>query len=175
MSNVAVEKVSENGNDFRSLIEETTALAERIRDRAFQIFQSRGRADGFSLDDWFKAERDLMLVPEADLVEKDGAHHLSVSVPGFDEKDLRITALPEALIIRADSRHEHSKHEHSKEDGNLHFCDFSEKSLFRRFDLPARIDSDKVTARLDKGVLRIDAPTAVKAASKPVAVSAAAA
>lgn len=170
MSNVAIEKVNENGTGFRSLMDETSALAERIRNRAFEMFQRRNRTDGFALDDWFKAERDLLFAPEADLVEKDGVYDLRVSVPGFDEKDLKITALTDALIVRAES-----KHEHSKEDGNVHFCDFGEKNLFRRFDLPAKIDTDKVSAKLDKGVLSITAPMVAKAAPKPVAISAAAA
>lgn len=38
-------------------------------------------------------------------------------------------------------------------EGNVQFCEFDEKNLFRQFDLPAPIDVDKVTANVDKGIL----------------------
>ena len=110
MSNVANEK-AEGGTAVSILINEASTLADQIRTRAFELFVDRGRVDGFSLDNWFAAERDLIQVPEAHLVEKDGSFHLHVAVPGFNEKDLKVTALPDALIISAESKHKHSAKE----------------------------------------------------------------
>jgi len=78
-----------------------------------------------------------------------------VSAPGFDPEDVQVTALPDALIVKAASTHMHDKSE-----GDVRFCEFGQKTLFRRFELPAEIDPDGVTASLDKGMLDLTAPKA---------------
>ena len=128
----------------------------------------RGSLDGFSLDNWFTAERDLIQIPEAHLVDKNGSFHLHIAVPGFSDKDLKVTALPNALIVSAES-----KHKHSRQDADLHLCAFGEKRMFRRFDLPGGINTDKVHARLDDGLLKISAVKLEQETSKAVAVAAA--
>jgi hypothetical protein len=35
-------------------------IEERIRRRAYQLYEQRGRVDGFALDDWLKAEREIL-------------------------------------------------------------------------------------------------------------------
>ena len=33
---------------------------ERIRRRAYELYEQRGRVDGFALDDWFQAESEIL-------------------------------------------------------------------------------------------------------------------
>ncbi len=33
---------------------------ERIRRHAFELYEQRGRVDGFALDDWLQAEREIL-------------------------------------------------------------------------------------------------------------------
>jgi len=35
-------------------------IEERIRRRAFELYEQRGRIDGFALDDWLEAEREIL-------------------------------------------------------------------------------------------------------------------
>ena len=35
-------------------------IENRIRDRAYQLYEQRGRVDGFALDDWFQAEAEVL-------------------------------------------------------------------------------------------------------------------
>jgi HSP20 family protein len=145
-----------------------TAIADKIRQRAFEVFECRGCADGRSLDDWLQAERDIVQSPEAELVEKDGKFQVQVAVPGFDSKDIRVTVMPMVLFVEAES-----KHEHEKSEGDVYFCELGQKRLFRRLDLPAPINVDKVSASLDQGILRLTAPKTVDSANKVRALSAA--
>ena len=149
MSQVAVQKISP---DEASLMADMQALTDQIRLRAYELFQSRGCVDGMALDDWLTAEDDLVLTPESDLVESDDKFELQIAVPGFNANDINVSALPEALIVRAENTHHHE----SKE-GDVRFCEFGGKSLFRRFDLPAPIDVDKVTTNLQNGILKVTA------------------
>ncbi len=35
-------------------------IEESIRQRAFELYEQRGRVDGFALDDWLQAETDIL-------------------------------------------------------------------------------------------------------------------
>ena len=35
-------------------------LEERVRERAYQLYEQRGRVVGFALDDWLQAEREIL-------------------------------------------------------------------------------------------------------------------
>ena len=35
-------------------------IEERIRQRSFELYEQRGRVDGFALDDWLQAEREIL-------------------------------------------------------------------------------------------------------------------
>jgi len=39
---------------------------ERIRQRAYEWYEQRGRVDGFALDDWLRAEADIRGAPNSD-------------------------------------------------------------------------------------------------------------
>ena len=157
MSQVAVEKIDGKTNIESSFFDEMKGVMDTVRQRAFDIFQGRGANDGLAMDDWLTAERDLFRIPEAELVEQDGKFEARVSAPGFDPADIKVTATPESMIIRGKSTHKHDGQE-----GDVHFCEFGEKTLFRRIDLPEPINPAKVSADLEKGMLKL---TAVKAKS----------
>jgi HSP20 family protein len=148
-------------------MEDMEALTERIRVRAYELFEGRHNGDGSALNDWLTAETGLLLTPASDLIESDDKFELQVAVPGFDANDIDVSASQDALLVRAKNTHNHEKTE-----GSVRFCEFGEKTLFRRFDLPAPIDVNKVTTSLQKGILKVAAPKAEKTApsNSPTAV-----
>jgi HSP20 family molecular chaperone IbpA len=152
MPQVAIEKLDEKRAAGSSVFNEMKTLSERIRQRAFELFERRGAGDGLAVDDWLSAERDLFRLPESELIEKDGKFEARVSAPGIDPEDVKVTALPDALIVKGSSTHKNER-----ADGDIRFSEFDQRTLFRRFDLPEPINVDKVTANLDKGVLQLTA------------------
>lgn len=38
----------------------SSPLEERIRRRAYEFYEQRGRVDGFALDDWLQAEAEVL-------------------------------------------------------------------------------------------------------------------
>src|SRR5262249_7341595 len=148
----AIERVQDEGATPPTLFEHMMDIAEKIRQRAFELFQRRGGADGRSVEDWLQAEREVIQCPEAELIEKGGKFRLRMAIPGFDAKDVHVIAMPAAIIVRAEI-----KHKHTKDEGEVHLCEFGQRRLFRRLDLPAPINPDKLTASLDHGVLDLTA------------------
>jgi HSP20 family protein len=153
MAHVAVEKINESAQS-PSLTNKLEALAERVRRRAYEIFERRG-TDGQATDDWLQAEHDLIFAAESEVVEKDGKIEIRVAAPGFKAAETHVTVLPHAVIVAAES-----SHKHEETNANVHLCEFGAKNLYRRLDLPNRINVDRVTASLDDGTLRITAQRA---------------
>src|SRR5579872_5765291 len=128
MSNVSVEKVREPDNAPASVYERMQAIANRIRERAYDLFQSRGATDGTAMDDWLQAERDLLVFSQSELIEKGGKFNIRVEAPGFSAEEIHVTAMPDAIVVAAEASRKQST------DG---YTEIGEKQLFQRVELPA--------------------------------------
>jgi len=164
MGNVAVDKYRDDGQLPETLWERINAITDEIRRRAFSLFERRGGNAGGDVNDWLEAEREVVWSPASELIENDREYRARVALPGFEAKDLELTAMPHALIIQAES-----SHKHDGKEGEVCFCEFSEKKLFRRLDLWSEIDVDRVAASLDKGVLEVTAQKAAQQEMKAAA------
>ena len=155
VTHVGIRKIQEDGRETDSALEQMQALTEQVRQLAFQLFESRGGGDGHALEDWLAAEREVVQVPESELIDTNGRYEVRVAVPLFQARELCVTATPTALVIQG-----HSGHRHEAEDASVRFCELGRKALFRRFEFPDPVDVDTVTARLANGMLRIAAAKA---------------
>ena len=155
MSQVSIQKCKNLETTPQTLLERLEAITDSIRERAFNLFQNRQSGNGSDMDDWLQAERDVVWSPASELVDDEKEFKARIALPGFDAKQIQVSAMPDALIIQADTTHTHEG-----KNGNVCFCEFSGKNLFRRIELPASIDVDKVTASVEKGILEVTAPKA---------------
>jgi HSP20 family molecular chaperone IbpA len=158
VSQVAVEKVKGTEAPGTGILEEIRNLSERIRERAFELFQHRGGEAGHDLEDWLLAEQDFIRSPQSELIENDRTLVFRLHAPGFQADEIKVTVLPDALVVKAESHNEHETKE-----GKLHFSEFGQKMLFRHYPLPGPIIIEKVTASLDNGVLQLTVPKAKQA------------
>jgi len=152
MSQVAVQKVDTRQSLPPEIVDEMNSISERIRRHAYELFEGRSGAAGSEIGDWLAAERDLFRIPESELIDRDGRFEARLSAPGFDPSEIKVAALPDALVVKGSTTHKHDEIEK-----DLQFCEFDQRTLFRRFDLPERIDVDRVTANLDNGMLHVTA------------------
>jgi HSP20 family molecular chaperone IbpA len=149
MDHITVQKIR-GANQTPPLLPETSALLDEVRMRAFDLFKRRGGAPGSDMTDWLRAEKEIFQVPSVELAESDGEFQLQLALPGFDVKDIRVAALPDAVIVEGESAHQHRDTR-----GTVHFCEFGERRVFRQIPLPKPADVDHVSATLDKGVLKV--------------------
>jgi len=153
MSQVAIEKVTDDSPKTLPIFGEIAKQFEAIEQRAFDLFEKRGHEPGHDLEDWIQAEQDVVLSPTTELVDEGKEFTVRVALPGFEASDIHLSAMRDALIVQADIAHTHKER-----SDKVCFCEFSEKKLFRRLALPASIDVDRVSASLDKGILQVTAP-----------------
>ena len=142
------------GSDLFDRIQD---VSNSIARRAFEIFEDRGRAFGHDLEDWLRAESEFLHPIHLDIAESDDAVTVRAEVPGFSAKELEVGVEPHRLTI--------SGKREAKEDRTSKKTIYSEhcrNQIFRAVDLPAEVDTSKVTANLKDGVLELSMPKATE-------------
>jgi HSP20 family protein len=148
---------------FRSLkpatmFEQMDNIFNKISRRAYELFESDGRSFGRDIENWFRAESELLHPVHIELNENETNFQVKAEVPGFTEKDLDISLEGRTLTIAG-------KRETSKEEktGKKVFCEHCADQILKVVELPAEVDADKVKATLHDGMLSFELPKAVPA------------
>jgi HSP20 family protein len=138
---------------FETLVDGINSLFNDVTRRAYQIFEDNGHQFGHDLEDWVKAERELLRPVNLEMSETDAALQVKAEVPGFSEKELEISVEPQRLTITG-------KHQTSKEEkkGKTIYSESSASDILRIVDLPVEVDAAKASATLKNGVLNLTIP-----------------
>lgn len=134
---------------------EVDDLMQQVRQRAYQLFEWRGRAEGHDLEDWFKAEMELLKPIPLEIAEKDNVVHIRADVPGFKQEELQINLEPGVLTVKG----EHREEKEQKEE-KIYRSEKRAQQIFRRIALPVNVNPDKASAHLANGVLELSVPKA---------------
>jgi HSP20 family protein len=98
--------------------------------------------------------------PPVDVYEDEHNIILKIEVPGIDEKDIDVRIENNTLTV-----HGERKFEKEEKEENYRRVERQYGSFTRTFTLPTTVDSEKVLADYDKGVLKVT--LAKKAEAKP--------
>ncbi|MFN7923961.1 MAG: Hsp20 family protein [Bryobacteraceae bacterium] len=150
---------------------ELEKMLRDIQRRAFELFERRGFELGHELEDWLAAEREVMSPPAAELVEMPAEFRARIAIPGFDAKEVTITATPEEIVVRAEHP---APPADAPKDMKVLWSELGNGKFCRRIPMPAAIDPDRTTATLENGMLILTSAKAAVAAPKPIAIAAAA-
>jgi len=97
--------------------------------------------------------------PRVDISEDAGKISLKADLPGVNEKDVSVTVEDNVLTLAGER-----KFEKETDEENYHRVERTYGSFTRGFTLPETVDTDKISAKYDKGVLNISIP---KVETKP--------
>jgi HSP20 family protein len=131
---------------------------DSIARRAFEIFDNNGRWLGHELEDWCRAESELLHPVHLEMTESDDNLTVRAEVPGFSTKELEINVEPHKLTIVG----KHEVQEERKKAKTI-YSEGCAKEILRVIYLPAEVDSSKATATLKDGILNIELPKAAHA------------
>ncbi len=153
---------------FESLRREVDRLFEDF-DRDFWRTPFRSARSMFDIEPFWRREMTFAEVPAVDMVDKEGAYEITAELPGLDEKDIEVKLADGGLTIKGEKQEEK---EEKKKDYYLHERRFG--TFERSFHLPEGIDTDKIEAKFQKGVLTVTLPKTPEAqkAAKKIAVKA---
>lgn len=149
-----------------SIAEQVERLHQRIAERAYALFRGRNGVGADPFGDWLSAEQELVWKPATELREQDGTVTVLAALPGVEAKDIEVDVTPLDVVIKAGTTHSHTE-----DKGTVHRCEFVAGGAFRSIGLPKAIDTAKVKADYQNGMLRITAPVAAEAQTRRVQVS----
>lgn len=145
--------------EFEKMFDRMREMQEMISHRAFELFERGGKMFGRDLENWFKAESELLHPVSVSIEETDEGLEVKAEVPGFKAEELEVSVEPRRLTIAG--RREAQKEE--KKKGKTIYSERRAERVMRVIELPAEVDTANVTATLKDGVLEFAMPKAVPA------------
>lgn len=143
---------------FEGIAEHVNQVFGTISRRAYELFEGNGRADGHDLENWFRAEGELLHPVHVRMTESVTGLEIKAEVPGFSEKELEVSVEPTRVVITGNR--ESTKEQ--KKDKTV-YTEACSGQIMRVIALPAEVNADKTTAILKNGVLELTLPKLAKA------------
>jgi HSP20 family molecular chaperone IbpA len=143
------------------IVAEADAIANRIRQRAWEISQMRPH-DAHERYDWLVAESEVISVPPVKVVEKDGVFNVKFAVAGVKPDDVNVLVTHDQILLKA-----HFDVENETDEGTVHISDFRSATIFRSVNLPGSIDVNSVSVNFEDGIVRVSAAREGAADARP--------
>jgi HSP20 family protein len=132
----------------------------REMDRMFNAFFGNvNYAPGYTMSD------NTTWTPTCELIETDKTFVIRADLPGLYEKDIDVQVASNQLSIKGEK-----KSEWDETKGAYHFTERTFGTFYRTFTLPSTVDTTKIRARYDRGVLEVELPKTTTAALTKVKV-----
>lgn len=110
-------------------------------------------------------DREFHWAPAIQIKELPDKYVLDVDVPGVKKEDLKIEVSDNILTISGER-----KEEKEEKDAQYHRREIVFGSFKRAIQLPTNIEADKISAKLENGVLHIEIPKSEKSRSKEIPI-----
>jgi HSP20 family protein len=133
-----------------------------LQDRVNRLFRETYTNEG-GRDESLTASK---FAPAVDVYEDEHTVTLKIEVPGIDEKDIDIRLENNTLTV-----HGERKIEKDEKEENYRRVERQYGTFTRTFTLPTTVDSEKVSANYDKGVLKVTLPKKAEAKPKQIKVN----
>lgn len=103
-------------------------------------------------------------LPAVNIKEDDDGFEVEMSAPGLEKEDFNIELNNSVLTISSEKKVENE----TKEGQQFTRREFSYQSFCRSFNLPDTVESEKIEARYENGILKLTIPKKEEAKPKPV-------
>ncbi len=161
-------------NKFSPIFVEAEKMFEQLADltkttghKAYEFFQKRGGEFGREVEDWFKAESEILLNVPVDITETDEQFNVRAAVPGFRPDEIEISVKDNLLILSGVT-----EARAKKENENTVLSEWRSNRFFRQLTLDSAVDAEKVVADLKDGILQLTLPKAAVRETTKIAVQA---
>jgi HSP20 family protein len=108
-------------------------------------------------------------VPPVDIYEDADKLTLKLEIPGMTEKDLDVRVEDNTLTVKGER-----KFEAEEKEENFHRIERAYGSFYRAFTLPTTVETDKVQANYNAGVLKLELKKKPEAQPKQIKINVAA-
>jgi HSP20 family protein len=102
-------------------------------------------------------------LPAVNVMEHDDNYIVEMAIPGLKKSDFDISLDNQILSISAET-----KEEKEEEDNYYTRREFGYSSFKRTFRLPKTVEIDKISAKYNEGILKVELPKRDEAKKKPI-------
>jgi HSP20 family protein len=155
--------------EFEKIFDRMHEMEEMISRRAFELFERGGRIFGRDLENWLKAESELLHPVNISIEETGEGLKVEAEVPGFKAEELEVSIEPHRLTLTGKREVENEE----KKKGKTIYSERRAERILRVVDLPVEVNTERVSAALKDGVLEFMMPKAVPAKKITIAKKAA--
>lgn len=134
----------ETSKDFANRIKE---IQESIANRAYELFVERGNQHGNDLEDWLRAESEILLPIAVKTYEFEDTFITHAQIPMLTSDEIQVSVEQRRIVIS-----DKEPHEYTENDVRLF------KRLLRTVVLPDRVDWTSAAMSFRHGVLEIEVP-----------------
>lgn len=144
------------------MFEKFADVSREIGRRAYDFFRERGGEFGKELDDWFKAENEILRPVPVEITESDSNIFVKAAVPGYKPEEINVSVKDDVLMISGTA-----EEDKQSEDANTVLREWNSNHFYRQLTLPSNVIADKVVAKITNGMLELTLPkTAAKEETK---------
>ena len=104
--------------------------------------------------------------PAIEVFEKEDKFVVKAELPGMEEKDIDVSVVGDTLTIKGEK-----KAESEVKEEDYYFCERSYGSFFRSIAVPSNVDTKKIEANYENGVLEVSLPKTPEVKPKKISVS----
>lgn len=105
-------------------------------------------------------------LPAVDIRESDDTYEFTAELPGLSKDDVTITVEEKVLTLAGER-----KFEENEDKNSYHRVERTYGSFSRSFTLPNAVDSEKVAAKFENGLLTISVPKAEETKPRTIKIN----
>ena len=134
---------------------------DQLRREMDGLFNRFGGATAWS-GDW------RGVFPAVNLYETADAYHLTAELPGVEPDDVHVSLEGSTLVLQGERKIDYA----TRKETSLHRIERQAGGFRRAFELPVKVDADKVEATHRNGVLMLRLPKTPEAQPRQISVRA---
>lgn len=103
-------------------------------------------------------------IPSVNIKETENEFEVEMAAPGMEKDDFKLEIHNNVLTISSEKQTENK----TEEGKNITRREFSYQSFSRSFTLPVIVDTDRISAKYENGILKVEIPKKEEARPKPM-------
>ena len=151
--------------EAEKMFERMAEMTKEVANRAFEFFTERGGEWGRELDDWFKAETELLRPTPVEMTETEKDLTVRAAVAGFKPEEIEIRIKDHVLMLSGKT-----EKSWKKDEEKTFYSEWKSDHFYRTLTLPQNVDADKAKAKLTDGILEVVLPKTEEKKARKVSI-----
>lgn len=154
--------------EIEKMLDRVAEFTRETSMKAYDFFLERGNEWGSHLDNWLKAEMEVLRPTPLEIKEVKDKIIVRAAVPGFKPEEIEISLKDDLLIISGET-----KFEETKEDEKVILNEWRSNRFCRQLVLPSAVETKDVHPKLKDGILQLTLKKCAATEPAKIAVEAA--